>query len=38
MDPAESHDLAKQYPDIYQKMLKHWKAYVRNNGVILPER
>jgi arylsulfatase len=34
-DPTESHDLAKQYPDKYLEMLGHWKAYVKDNGVIL---
>ncbi|MEO7394376.1 MAG: arylsulfatase [Chitinophagaceae bacterium] len=34
-DPTESHDLSKQYPDKYLEMLKDWKAYVKDNGVIL---
>ncbi len=34
-DPTESHDLSKQYPDVYQEMLKRWEEYVKNNGVIL---
>jgi arylsulfatase len=36
-DPTESHDLSKQYPDKYLEMLKGWKAYVKDNGVILLE-
>jgi len=34
-DPTESHDLSKQYPDIYNELLDEWKAYVKDNGVIL---
>ncbi len=34
-DPTESHDLSKQYPDKYNEMLDAWKAYVKDNGVIL---
>ena len=34
-DPAESHDLSKQYPNKYIEMLRHWRAYVKGNGVIL---
>jgi len=34
-DPSESHDLAKEYPDIYQELLSQWKSYVAENGVIL---
>lgn len=34
-DPTESHDLSAQYPDKYSEMLGHWKAYVKENGVIL---
>lgn len=34
-DPTESHDLSDQYPDKYLEMLAHWKAYVKDNGVIL---
>ena len=36
-DPTESHDLAKQYPDIYNELLDDWKAYVKENGVILSD-
>ena len=36
-DPTESNDLAKQYPDKYLEMLGHWKAYVKDNGVIMAE-
>ena len=34
-DPTESQDLSNQYPDKYLEMLGHWKAYVKENGVIL---
>ncbi len=34
-DPTESHNLSKQFPDKYIEMLEHWKAYVKDNGVIL---
>jgi arylsulfatase len=34
-DPTESEDLSKKYPKIYSEMLGHWKAYVKDNGVIL---
>ena len=34
-DPTESHDLSKQYPDKYNELLNEWKAYVKDNGVIL---
>lgn len=34
-DPTESHDLSHQYPKKYLEMLGHWKAYVKDNGVIL---
>ena len=34
-DPTESHDLSNQYPGKYKEMLGEWKAYVKNNGVIL---
>ena len=34
-DPTESHDLSKQHPDIYNELLGDWKAYVKDNGVIL---
>ena len=34
-DPTESHDLSKQYPDKYNELLDDWKAYVKDNGVIL---
>ncbi len=33
-DPTESRNLSEQYPDQYQKMLKYWVAYVKDNGVI----
>jgi arylsulfatase len=35
IDPTESHDLSKQYPDKYIEMLGHWQDYVKENGVIL---
>ncbi|MEP6683946.1 MAG: arylsulfatase [Parafilimonas sp.] len=34
-DPTESHDLSKQYPEKYNELLNDWKAYVKDNGVIL---
>jgi arylsulfatase len=34
-DPTESHDLSNQYPQKYKEMLRHWKDYVKDNGVIL---
>ncbi len=34
-DPTESNDLSHKYPDKYIEMLGHWKAYVKDNGVIL---
>ncbi|MEJ7826647.1 MAG: arylsulfatase [Segetibacter sp.] len=34
-DPTESHDLSGQYPNKYLEMLRHWKAYIKENGVIL---
>ena len=34
-DPTESQDLSKQYPDKYNELLNDWKAYVKDNGVIL---
>jgi arylsulfatase A-like enzyme len=34
-DPAESHDLSKEFPEKYQELLLHWKEYVKENGVIL---
>ena len=37
-DPTESDDLARQYPDKYLEMLGHWKAYVKDNGVILTNK
>ena len=37
-DPTESHDLSKKFPDKYREMLDHWKAYVKENGVILIDR
>ena len=36
-DPTESHDLSLLYPDKYNEMLNEWKAYVKDNGVILAE-
>ena len=36
-DPTESHDLSKKYPSLYHTMLDHWKAYVKDNGVIMAE-
>ncbi len=36
-DPTESHDLSKQNPKIYEDMLSHWSAYVKDNGVIMAE-
>ena len=35
-DPTESHDLSAQYPGKYEELLKAWKVYVNENGVILP--
>lgn len=37
-DPTESHDLAKEVPDKYDELLKHWDVYVRDNGVIWSDR
>jgi arylsulfatase A-like enzyme len=37
-DPAESHDLSKEFPEKYQEMLLHWNDYVKENGVILLSR
>ncbi len=37
-DPTESRDLTKEYPDKYLEMLDHWKAYVKDNGVILLDK
>jgi len=34
-DPTESHNLSKKFPDKYREMLGHWKAYVKDNGVIV---
>jgi arylsulfatase len=34
-DPTESNDLSAQYPEKYFEMLEHWKAYVKDNGVVL---
>jgi len=34
-DPTESHDVANQFPNIYDELLKQWKLYVKDNGVIL---
>lgn len=34
-DPTESHNLSKKYPSLYNEMLDHWKAYVKENGVIM---
>jgi arylsulfatase len=36
-DPTESHDLSKKFPSLYRAMLEHWKAYVKENGVIMVE-
>lgn len=36
-DPTESHDLSKKYPSLYNEMLDQWKAYVKENGVIMSE-
>ena len=33
-DPGETNDLAKQKPDIFQQLLKHYDEYVADNGVI----
>ncbi|MEO5603033.1 MAG: arylsulfatase [Cyclobacteriaceae bacterium] len=34
-DPTESTDLSGEFPEKYSEMLSHWKAYVKDNGVIL---
>jgi arylsulfatase len=34
-DPTESHDLSTSNPVKYQEMLRHWREYVKDNGVIL---
>ena len=36
-DPTESNDLAAEYPGKYKELLDEWKAYVKDNGVILAE-
>jgi arylsulfatase len=37
-DPAESHDLADEYPEKYEKLLSEWEQYVKETGVILLDR
>lgn len=37
-DPAESHDLSKEYPDKYKELVLHWNNYVKENGVVLLDR
>ncbi|MEJ7737230.1 MAG: arylsulfatase [Chitinophagaceae bacterium] len=37
-DPTESHNLSGQYTGKYMEMLGHWKSYVKDNGVILPNQ
>lgn len=34
-DPTESHDLSKHNSAKYSELLKDWKAYVKDNGVIV---
>jgi arylsulfatase len=34
-DPTESDDLSRKFSDKYHEMLDHWKAYRKDNGVIL---
>lgn len=36
-DPGVTRDHATEKPDISDKLVKHWDAYVRINEVILPE-
>jgi len=36
-DPTESHDLSRVYRGKYAEMLKEWKVYLKENGVILAE-
>ncbi|MFX7082955.1 arylsulfatase, partial [Acinetobacter baumannii] len=33
-DKGETHDLAKQYPEKLDELLKEWATYVKENGVI----
>jgi len=37
-DPTEQIDFAADRPDIVARMVDHWNTYVRDNGVILPDR
>ncbi len=37
-DPTESNDLALEYPEKYQELLKEWEQYVNETGVILLDR
>ncbi len=37
-DPAESYDLADEYPEKYEKLLSDWEQYVKETGVILLDR
>jgi arylsulfatase len=36
-DPTESHDVSLQYPDKFKELLDAWKAYVKDNSVIMAE-
>ena len=35
-DPAESRDLAADYPAKLREMLEHWGEYAAENSVVLP--
>jgi arylsulfatase len=36
-DPGETKDRAAERPDIRDRLMQHWDAYVKANGVILPD-
>lgn len=37
-DPSETQDLSKKYPVKLKELVKDWKNYAKENGVILPVR
>jgi arylsulfatase A-like enzyme len=37
-DPTESNDISQIHRYKYHEMLEHWKSYVKDNGVILPNK
>jgi arylsulfatase len=36
-DPAETRDLASEYPQVRDEMIGHWDEYAKANNVILPD-